>query len=86
LQHHFVEDVLPIIKPLVGAEGSATGMQKHLIICASPKKIIEIKYSRNYLRNNINQFIKVMDGERTYKNWAISTIYSTMGHINATLY
>jgi hypothetical protein len=102
LQHHFVEDVLTIIKPLVGAEGSATGMQNHLIIRVSPKKMIEIeqiissidvarqkleiKNSRNCLRNNINQFIKVMNGERTYKNLAISTIYSRMGRINATLY
>ena len=43
LQHRFVEDILPIIQPLVGNEGAATGMQNHLIIRASPEKMIEIE-------------------------------------------
>lgn len=43
LQHRFVEDVLPIIQPLVGNDGAATGMQNHLIIRASPEKMIEIE-------------------------------------------
>lgn len=43
LQHSFVEDVLPIIQPLVGNDGAATGMQNHLIIRASPEKMTEIE-------------------------------------------
>ena len=43
LQHRFVEDILPIIQPLVGNDGAATGMQNHLIIRASPEKMIEIE-------------------------------------------
>ncbi len=43
LQHRFVEDVLPIIQPLVGNDGAATGMQNHLIIRASAEKMIEIE-------------------------------------------
>jgi type II secretory pathway component GspD/PulD (secretin) len=43
LQHRFAEDILPIIQPLVGNDGAATGMQNHLIIRASPEKMIEIE-------------------------------------------
>ncbi len=53
LQHHFAEDILPIIQPLVGGDGAATGMQNHLIIRASPEKMIEIE-----------QIISTLDVER----------------------
>ncbi|MES1987242.1 MAG: secretin N-terminal domain-containing protein, partial [Pseudomonadota bacterium] len=53
LQHHFAEDTLPIIQPLVGSDGTATGMQNHLIIRASPEKMIEIE-----------QLISTLDVER----------------------
>lgn len=53
LQHHFAEDILPIIQPLVGIDGTATGMQNHLIIRASPEKMIEIE-----------QIISTLDTER----------------------
>ncbi|MDI1309751.1 MAG: secretin N-terminal domain-containing protein [Methylotenera sp.] len=53
LQHHFAEDILPIIQPLVGSDGTATGMQNHLIIRASPEKMIEIE-----------QMISTLDVER----------------------
>ncbi len=43
LQHRFVEDILPIIQPLVGNDGTASGMQNHLIIRTSPEKMIEIE-------------------------------------------
>ncbi len=43
LQHHFAEEILPIIQPLVGSDGTATGMQNHLIIRASPEKMLEIE-------------------------------------------
>jgi hypothetical protein len=53
LQHRFAEDILPIIQPLVGSDGTATGMQNHLIIRASPEKMIEIE-----------QIISTLDVER----------------------
>lgn len=43
LQHHFAEDILPAIQPLVGSEGVVTGMQNQLIIRASPEKMAEIE-------------------------------------------
>jgi hypothetical protein len=52
LQHRFAEDILPMIQPLVGNDGAATGMQNHLIIRASPEKMIEIE-----------QIISVLDVE-----------------------
>ncbi|MDP1659926.1 MAG: secretin N-terminal domain-containing protein [Methylotenera sp.] len=43
LQHRFAEDILPIIQPLAGSDGAVTGMQNHLIIRASPERMIEIE-------------------------------------------
>lgn len=43
LQHRFVEDILPTIQLLIGNDGTATGMQNHLIIRTSPEKMIEIE-------------------------------------------
>lgn len=43
LQHRFAEDIIPIIQPLAGSEGAVTGMQNHLIIRASPERMIEIE-------------------------------------------
>ncbi|MEO7343341.1 MAG: hypothetical protein ABIU85_00755, partial [Methylotenera sp.] len=34
LQHRFAEDILPSIQPLVGSEGTASGIQNQLIIRA----------------------------------------------------
>lgn len=43
LQHRFASDLLPIIEPLVGAEGTATGMRNQLILRASPERMREIE-------------------------------------------
>jgi type II secretory pathway component GspD/PulD (secretin) len=43
LQHRFAEDIIPIIQPLAGSDGAVTGMQNHLIIRASPERMIEIE-------------------------------------------
>lgn len=43
LQHRFAEDILPTIQPLVGSDGTASGMQNHLIIRANPERMIEIE-------------------------------------------
>jgi type II secretory pathway component GspD/PulD (secretin) len=43
LQHRFAEEILPIIRPIVGDEGTATAMQNNLIIRASPANMAEIE-------------------------------------------
>lgn len=43
LQHRFANDLLPIIEPMVGAEGTATGMDNQLILRASPERMREIE-------------------------------------------
>lgn len=43
LHHRFAEDLLPVIQPIVGNEGTATAMQNNLIIRTSPEKMAEIE-------------------------------------------
>ena len=43
LQHRFASDLLPIIEPMVGADGTATGMNNQLILRASPARMLEIE-------------------------------------------
>jgi hypothetical protein len=43
LQHRFARDLLPIIQPMVGVDGSATGMNSELILRASPERMREIE-------------------------------------------
>jgi type II secretory pathway component GspD/PulD (secretin) len=43
LQHRFANDLLPIITPMVGAEGTATGMDNQLILRATPERMREIE-------------------------------------------
>lgn len=49
LQHRFAEDLLPTIQPLVGSEGTASGIQNQLIIRASHENMIEIEQIVNTL-------------------------------------
>jgi len=43
LQHRFANDLLPIISPMVGENGTATGMDNQLILRASPERMREIE-------------------------------------------
>lgn len=43
LQHRFASDLLPMIEPMVGANGTATGMNNQLIIRAAPERMREIE-------------------------------------------
>jgi type II secretory pathway component GspD/PulD (secretin) len=43
LQHRFANDLLPVITPMVGADGTATGMNNQLILRASPERMREIE-------------------------------------------
>lgn len=43
LQHRFAADLLPTIQPLVGSEGTATGMQNQLIVRTNSENMAEIE-------------------------------------------
>jgi hypothetical protein len=49
LQHRFASDLLPVITPMVGAEGTATGIDNQLILRASPERMREIEQVVNNL-------------------------------------
>lgn len=56
LQHRFAEDILPSIQPLVGSEGTASGIQNQLIIRASAENMAAIEQviaSLDVLRQNL---------------------------------
>ncbi len=53
LQHRFAEELLPVIQPLVGKDGTASAIQNNLIIRANPKNMAEIE-----------QMISVLDTAR----------------------
>jgi Bacterial type II and III secretion system protein/Bacterial type II/III secretion system short domain len=43
LQHVFAKDLLPIIEPIVGADGAANGINNQLIVRAQPDRMREIE-------------------------------------------
>jgi type II secretory pathway component GspD/PulD (secretin) len=43
MKHRMVEEVIPIIKPLVTARGTVTGMNNQLIVKTTPSNLAEIK-------------------------------------------
>jgi type II secretory pathway component GspD/PulD (secretin) len=43
LQHRFAQDLLPIIQPMVGEGGSASAIDNHLMIRATPERMQAIK-------------------------------------------
>ena len=43
LQHVFASDLLPIIEPMVGADGAANGMNNQLIVRATPERMRDIE-------------------------------------------
>lgn len=43
LQHRFANDLLPIISPMVGENGTATGIDNQLILRTSPERMREIE-------------------------------------------
>ena len=43
LQHLFASDLLPIIAPMVGADGAANGMNNQLIVRTTPERMLEIE-------------------------------------------
>lgn len=43
LQHRFASDLLPMVAPMVGADGAANGIDNQLIIRAQPERMREIE-------------------------------------------
>lgn len=43
LQHRNVEEILPIVRPLLDKDGVASGMNNQLILRTSPRNIAEIR-------------------------------------------
>jgi type II secretory pathway component GspD/PulD (secretin) len=43
LQHHFANDLISTISPLVGSDGAVTGMNNQLIVRATPEQMREIE-------------------------------------------
>lgn len=43
LQHRFASDLLPVISPMVGADGTATGINNQLILRAAPQRMRDIE-------------------------------------------
>ncbi len=43
LQHHFAKDLYSVITPLVGEDGTVTGMNNQLIVRATPAQLLEIE-------------------------------------------
>ncbi len=62
LQHHFANDLLPTIEPMVGDDGVATGTNNQLIIRAQPERMREIE-----------QMVAQLDTERINRKISVST-------------
>ena len=62
LQHRFASDLLPIIEPMVGADGTATGMNNQLILRAQPARMREIE-----------ETITKLDASRVNRKITVST-------------
>jgi len=61
LQHRFASDLLPTITPMVGADGTATGMQNQLIVRTSPERM-----------RDIEAMIETLDAERVNRRITVS--------------
>ncbi len=73
LQHQFAENLLPIIAPMVGANGTATGMQNQLILRASPDRMREIE-----------AIVQQLDIARVNRRITVNTSNSNQSQLNRT--
>ncbi len=62
LQHRFASDLLPTIDPMVGADGTANGIDNQLIIHAQPERMREIE-----------ALVTQMDSARVNRKISVST-------------
>jgi hypothetical protein len=62
LQHRFASDLLPLVDPMVGADGTANGIDNQLIIRAQPERMREIE-----------ALVMQMDAARVNRKISVST-------------
>lgn len=62
LQHRFASDLLPIVGPMVGADGTANGIDNQLIVRAQPERMREIA-----------AIVAKLDAVRTNRKITVST-------------
>ncbi|CAG0993564.1 hypothetical protein MTYP_02416 [Methylophilaceae bacterium] len=43
LQYRFAQDILPVIEPMVGADGSVRAIDNHLMVTATPERLSQIE-------------------------------------------
>ncbi len=69
LKNRMMEEVIPIIRPLLGRNESVTGMRQQLIVRASPRKLREIKNLLGKIDGQLkNLRITVKQGLRSQLN------------------
>lgn len=73
LQHRFADDLLPTIIPMVGIDGTATGMRNQLIIRVAPDRMQEIQ-------TVINQ----LDVARVNRRITVNTSNNSLRQLNRT--
>jgi hypothetical protein len=73
LQHRFASDLLPTISPMVGVDGTATGMQNQLILRASPERM-----------HDIEAIVESLDVARVNRRITVSNINSIETQQNRT--
>lgn len=84
LQHRFVEDILPIIQPLAGEDGAVTGMQNHLIIRASPERMLEIEQtiaSLDAAQQNLKITVNRQNSQQTSRNGVAVSGQKRIGNV-----
>lgn len=84
LQHRFVEDILPIIQPLAGEDGAVTGMQNHLIIRASPERMLEIEQtiaSLDVAQQNLKITVSRQNSLQTSRNGVAVSGQKRIGNV-----
>jgi type II secretory pathway component GspD/PulD (secretin) len=73
LQHRFADDLLPSILPMVGEDGTATGMKNQLIIRVSPDRMPEVI-----------MLIEQLDVARANRRITINTSNMSQSELNRT--
>lgn len=73
LQHRFAADLLPIISPMTGSDGTATGMHNQLVLRASPDRMREIE-----------AVVRQLDVARVNRRITINNTNNSQSQLNRT--
>lgn len=86
LQHRFADDLLPTITPMVGADGTATGIQNQLILRASPERMRDIEAIVESLDvTRVNRRITVSNSNHTESQQNRTEASGTIRRGNVTI-